>query len=227
MIPPNSSLRIIGDVHGDTIAFSIAAQTDHFVIQLGDLVDEGPDTPGTLKIMFDLIARNRGVFVLGNHDFKLLRALRGDAVTKPPYLVRTIDELTPALSEQAQVEIRRAPAWIRHGNNIFVHGGFHPAMLAEAPPEFPAGRPGPLLARAIYGQTTGRVTGAGKPERLIDWIDEVPAHITVYCGHDRRSMDGRPYVRTGRKGGKTIFLDTGAGKGGHLSWIDIPAPASN
>jgi protein phosphatase len=151
MIDPSSSLRVIGDVHGDTKAFAIAAQTDHFIIQLGDLVDEGPDTNGTLEIMFDLIAKNRGLFILGNHDFKLLRALRGDDVSKPPYLLRTVNELTPPLSAQAQAEISRAPAWVRIKDTLFVHGGFHPAMLTEAPPEFPPGRPGPLLARALYG----------------------------------------------------------------------------
>ncbi len=83
------------------------------------------------------------------------------------------------------------------------------------------GRPGPLLARALYGQTTGRVTGAGKPERLLRWVEDIPANMTVYCGHDRRSADGRPYIKTNRNGGRAIFLDTGAGKGGHLSWMDI------
>jgi protein phosphatase len=223
MISATSGLRIIGDVHGDTAAFAIAAQTDHFVIQLGDLVDEGPDTPGALEIMFDLISNDRGLFVLGNHDFKLLRALRGDTVNKPPYLLKTISELSEPLAARAQAEIRRAPAWVRHNDAIFVHGGFHPAMLFEPPPPFPNGRPSALLARAIYGQTTGRVTQAGKPERVITWVDEIPRHITVYCGHDRRSTDGRPYIKTGAKGGTVVFLDTGAGKGGHLSWIDVPA----
>lgn len=45
--------------------------------------------------------------------------------------------------------------------------------------------------------------------------------MTVYCGHDRRSSNGRPYVRRGSAGGTAVFLDTGAGKGGHLSWIDL------
>ena len=225
MIPPCPGLRVIGDVHGDSKAFALAAETDYFIIQLGDLVDDGPDTTGALEIMFGLIAKNRGLFVLGNHEFKLLRALRGDAVAKPPYLLKTISELSPALSIQAQAEILQAPAWIRHDDIIFVHGGFHPAMLFEPPPHLAGGRPGALLARAIYGQTTGRVTGAGRPERLIAWVDEIPEHITVYCGHDRRSADGRPYIKTGAKGGKAVFLDTGAGKGGHLSWIDIPNAA--
>ena len=29
------------------------------------------------------------------------------------------------------------------------------------------------------------------------------------------------YIRRGAMGGKAVFLDTGAGKGGHLSWIDL------
>jgi protein phosphatase len=223
MIPANRPLRIIGDVHGDAKAFAIAAETDNFIIQLGDLVDDGLDTPGALKIMFKLIDEKRGLFVLGNHDFKLVRALRGDTVTKPPYLLKTIAELSEALTARTKAEVMRAPAWITHKNLVFLHGGFHPAMLNLPPPLFPTGRPDALLARAIYGQTTGRVTGAGKPERLITWADEIPADITVYCGHDRRSQDGRPYLKTGTKGGKVVFLDTGAGKGGHLSWIDIPA----
>jgi protein phosphatase len=52
-------------------------------------------------------------------------------------------------------------------------------------------------------------------------VDRIPAGVTVYCGHDQRSSDGRPYVRKGAAGGRAVFLDTGAGKGGHLSWIDL------
>jgi protein phosphatase len=61
----------------------------------------------------------------------------------------------------------------------------------------------------------------GFPERSLRWVDHIPPGITVYCGHDRRSSNGRPYVRHGTAGGKAVFLDTGAGKGGHLSWIDL------
>jgi protein phosphatase len=221
MIPPNCGLRIIGDVHGDAKAFAAAAETDLFIIQLGDLVDDGPDTPGALEIMFRLIDEKRGLFLLGNHDYKLARALRGDSVFKPPYLHRTLSELTPPMAERAMSEIMQAPAWLNHGDLFFVHGGFHPAMRSTAPPPFPQGRPESLMARALFGQTTGRVTGGGKPERLIAWVNAVPSNVTVYCGHDRRSTDDRPYIKLGAQGGTTVFLDTGAGKGGHLSWIDI------
>ncbi len=84
MIPPKIPLRIVGDVHGDSRAFAAAAETDRFLIQLGDLVDDGPDTPGVLRIMFRLLDEKRGLFLLGNHDFKLARALRGDKVRGEP-----------------------------------------------------------------------------------------------------------------------------------------------
>ena len=222
-IPAGRTLRIVGDVHGDARGFAAAAETDRFIVQLGDLVDDGPDTPGALGLMLRLQDERRGLFLLGNHDFKLARALRGDAVHGGEPLRRTLEELTPALAERSFAAITTAPAWLNLGPYLFVHGGFHPAMRKQPAPAFPAGRPEPLLARALYGQTTGRTTGAGRPERLLDWVDSIPADVTVYCGHDRRSADGRPYIRAGTAGGQAVFLDTGAGKGGHLSWIDLPA----
>ena len=212
---------MVGDVHGDSIGFAAAAASGDFIVQLGDLVDDGPDTPGALTLMFRLIDEGRGLFLLGNHDFKLARALRGDPVHRGDSLRRTLAELPAALAGRALREITAAPAWIATPKALFVHGGYHPAMRELAAPAFPAGRPEPLLARALYGQTTGRTTGAGRPERALGWVDAIAPGFTVYCGHDRRSTDGRPYVRTNRAGGRAVFLDTGAGKGGHLSWIDL------
>lgn len=222
-LPAGRALRVVGDVHGDAKGFAAALATDRFIVQLGDLVDDGPDTPGVLRMMFGLIDAGDGLFILGNHDFKLARALRGDAVQRGPVLEATIAALDTVLAARARDEIMKAPAWIVTPDALFVHGGFHPAMLTVAPPAFPARRPDGLLACALYGQTTGRVTGAGKPERVLDWVERIPAGMTVYCGHDQRSPDGRPRHYANERGGSAIFTDTGAGKGGHLSWIDLPA----
>ncbi len=222
MIPTNLPLRVVGDVHGDAKGFAAAAATDRFVIQLGDLVDDGPDTPGALRIMFRLMDQRKGLFLLGNHDFKLARALRGDKVQLSPAMRATIKILEPELKARLRDEAQRAPGWLAAVPLFFVHGGFHPGMLTEPSPPFPQGRANALLARALYGQPTGRVTGSGKPERSLAWVNSIPDGMTVYCGHDRRSADGRPLTLHGRNGGRAIFLDTGAGKGGHLSWIDLP-----
>jgi protein phosphatase len=79
------------------------------------------------------------------------------------------------------------------------------------------------MARALYGQPTGRIQDDGYPDRSLAWTQRIPAGLTVYCGHDQRGTDGRPWRCCNAAGGVAVFLDTGAGKGGHLSWIDLPA----
>ena len=223
-IPPGAHLRVVGDVHGDFVGFGYAAAaSDRFIIQLGDLADHGPDSAGVLRLMFRLIDEGRGLFLLGNHDLKLARTLDGQKMRDDRVVQATITQLEEPLRARALQEVARAPAWVRHGDAIFVHGGFHTEMLDREAPLFGLDRPRGPLARALYGEPTGRMQADGFPERSLRWVDRIPAGLTVYCGHDRRSTDGRPYVRHGALGGRAVFLDTGAGKGGHLSWIDLPA----
>ncbi|MCX8133292.1 MAG: metallophosphoesterase [Roseococcus sp.] len=230
-----TGLRVVGDVHGDSAAFAAALEgarsARRFVLQLGDLTDYGPDAPGALRLAFAMQDAGEGVFLLGNHDHKLRRALAGARVrVAAEGLGRTLDQLAlaadgEALAAEALRRFADAPAWLRIGPWFFVHAAFHPAMLVEASPEA-AGRrrPDGPLARALYGQVTGRTGADGFPERVLHWLDQVPAGITVYCGHDQRSQNGRPLPVKGRLGGMAVFLDTGAGKGGHLSWLDLPFP---
>jgi len=226
VIPFGRALRIVGDVHGDARAFAAALETDRFVIQLGDLTDYGPDSATTLEMALRMRETGRGLFLLGNHDLKLVRAITGRQVRIDPPLAATLAALPQALRERAAPMLEQAPAWLLQGNRFFVHGGFHTAMLEEAPPPVPEGRVTGVLARALYGEHTGRIQPDGYPERSLRWVDRIPHGLTVYCGHDRRSTDGRPYIRTNAAGGVAVFVDTGAGKGGHLSWIDLP-PASS
>ncbi len=220
-IPPGAALRIVGDVHGDAVAFSYAAETDRFIVQLGDLTDYGPDSAGALAIMFRVIDQHRGLFLLGNHDHKLARMLAGRPVRPDEHLEATLAQLDTPVRERARQEIARAPVWIRRGDILLVHGGFHTEMLEQPPPVLGPGRATGATARALFGEPTGRTRPDGYPERSLHWVDRIPAGITVYCGHDRRSLTGRPFIKTGALGGKAVFLDTGAGKGGHLSWIDL------
>jgi protein phosphatase len=212
---------VVGDVHGDARGFALAVQTDRFVVQLGDLADGGEDSAGVWRMALELQEHGRGMFLLGNHDHKLARLLSGRAVKADAALRATAAQLDEALRGRTLAAILRAPAWLRHGRAFFVHGGFHTTMLHHAPPPFGGKVEGPL-ARALFGQTTGRRQPDGYPERVLGWVDHIPPGMTVYCGHDRRSQDGRPWTARGAAGGAAVFLDTGAGKGGHLSWIDLP-----
>jgi hypothetical protein len=220
-VPTDRPLRVVGDVHGDAVAFAHAVATDRFIIQLGDLVDHGPNSAEVLRIAFRLLDEGRGMFVLGNHDRKLGRALAGRKMRADPPLEQTLRQLDPALKERALHEISVAPAWLVRGHVGFVHGAFHTGMLHQPPPPG-LERVSHLLSRALFGEVSGRMQPDGFPERRISWIDHIPSGFTVYCGHDCRSTDGRPWRKTGRAGGTAVFVDTGAGKGGHLAWIDLP-----
>ncbi|MFT8718865.1 metallophosphoesterase [Acetobacter sp.] len=221
----NRPIRVVGDVHGDLEAFRHAVATERFIIQLGDLVDYGPESAGTLRLMADIVQQGRGLFLLGNHDRKLGRALMGRKLRRDAPLEATINQLfephNADVLEMALPLLRQTPTWLKLGRRIFVHAAFHTGMLGESSP------PGlenvsPLLSRALFGEVTGRTQSDGYPERRLNWVDHIPAGHTVYCGHDRRSTDGRPWVKHGRNGGVAVFVDTGAGKGGHLAWIDLP-----
>ena len=220
-IPPDAKLRVIGDVHGDATGFAYALATDRFVVQLGDIADHGPDSAGTLRMMFDRVEQGSGLFILGNHDLKLARTLAGEPVRTEPVVQATIAQMDDPLKQRAVRLIAEAPVWLQHRNALFVHGGFHTVMLEHPSPVHGLNRPHGPVARALYGEPTGRIQPDGYPERSLRWVDRIPHGVTVYCGHDRRSTDGRPYIRRGVLGGKAVFLDTGAGKGGHLSWIDL------
>src|SRR5208283_5388648 len=97
VIPSDAKVRVVGDVHGDAIGFTYAIATDRFIVQLGDLPDHGPDSAGTLRMMFDLVERGRGLFLLGNHDLKLARVLSGEHARIDSVLQATIDQMDDAL----------------------------------------------------------------------------------------------------------------------------------
>jgi len=230
-----SGIRVVGDVHGEasSLAAAIAGASDAglFLVQLGDLTDYGPDSPAVLRLAFGMLDDEAGVFLLGNHDHKLRRALTGARVRSPPEAThRTLEQLHaapdgPELASRAVTEIGQAPAWWRLGPLLFVHAAFHPGMLLEPPhPEAGARKPDAITSRALFGQVTGGTAQDGYPERVLHWVEGIPKGLTVYCGHDQRSHDGRPWATSGRGGGGAIFMDTGSGKGGHLSWVDLPLP---
>src|SRR3954452_2884432 len=109
VIPPGAKVRVVGDVHGDAAAFAYAIATDRFIVQLGDLVDHGPNSAKAMRMMFDLVERGRGLFILGNHDLKLARVLAGDHVRSELTVQATIAQMDDRLKERAVRLIAEAP----------------------------------------------------------------------------------------------------------------------
>lgn len=81
---PDGPLDIIGDVHGELavleklllhISRRARGERRHLVF-VGDLVDRGPDSPGVLRRVRQLVQEGLASCVLGNHELNLLRASR-------------------------------------------------------------------------------------------------------------------------------------------------------
>lgn len=236
LIDGRAGLRVIGDVQGQSDEFAVAireARRNNLgVLQLGDITDRGPDSPGAIRLMLDLLDRGDGAFIGGNHDLKFMRWAQGRNVQIDARgLAGTICQLEEAsdgnsLREEFSRACAAAPVWLHTGKDFFVHGAFDVRMLQylEGPTlENIRSLDSSIVNSAIYAETDGTKTESGLPVRTYNWVDAIPRGLTVHVGHDVRSTT-HIVEQIGRGGGTAVFLDTGAGgKNGPLSWKDIPA----
>src|SRR5271170_1789104 len=94
---------IVGDVHGcfDELTSLLAKlgykesvpQGDRRLLFVGDLIDRGPHNQRVLRLVLDLRAKGLADCILGNHDFRLLRALRKEPVKRTKNLRRTLKQI--------------------------------------------------------------------------------------------------------------------------------------
>jgi len=114
---------IIGDVHGcfaelvqllRTLGYAerdgssgvrkFAPPNGRKAIFLGDLVDRGPNSPGVLRIVMQMVEDGHAFCVPGNHDTKLMRKLRGREVQLTHGIAETLSQLEKEPAEfRAQV----------------------------------------------------------------------------------------------------------------------------
>lgn len=238
-VPPaflagRTGLRVVGDIHGDPAiveALAEARARNMAVVSLGDITDRGPQSVLALQEVARAERAGNLVMVPGNHDWKFARWAMGNRVSISAGLEETIAGIEAAADAEAlKAEFLRlvltARLWHRIGPFVFVHAALHPSMVTLAPftlgDRAAAKEHRSLVDLALYGEVTGRADD-GLPNRSYGWIDRVPAGITAVVGHDY--LADHVVRQVGALGGRTIHLDTGAGKGGRLSWIDIPIDA--
>jgi len=192
----------IGDVHGcasefEELLIALDLEPEDRVIQLGDLVNRGPDSKGVLEI-----ARQYQVeAILGNHELRLLRAQFGG---KKGDLKDYDQETIRALSKKDWEFLKKLPKF-RHEPSIdvvMVHGGFLPNR--------------PWMSQDVDTITSIQVIDKkGKPAKRSDapeakpWADYWGGKPFVIYGHTPRA---NTLERTG-----SIGIDTGCVYGGHLT----------
>ncbi len=122
----------IGDVQGcaeqlEALLAQIDAQSpDADLIFLGDLVNRGPDSLGTLRKIQALGKRAR--IVLGNHDLHLLAVAHG---IRQPNRADTVTDILSAPDRDSLLDwLRHQPMALREADYLLVHAGVLPQWRA-------------------------------------------------------------------------------------------------
>jgi protein phosphatase len=221
---------VIGDVHGcrteleallgrlgyqivrDDEGRAVDAEPPHGrrAIFLGDLVDRGPDSPGVLRLVMGMVTNAHAIAVPGNHEAKLVRALRGRNVTTSHGLAETLEQMAAESADFRDAVEQFCDGLVSHlildeGRLVVAHAGLKEAYHGRA-----SGR---VRSFALYGDTTGETDEFGLPVRY-PWANEYRGRAMVLYGHTP--------TPTAEWINNTICLDTGCVFGGNLTALRYP-----
>jgi protein phosphatase len=217
---------VIGDVHGcydelaellgrlgytvDADGGSARHPERRTAVFVGDLVDRGPATAAVLRLVMGMTAEGSGLSVTGNHEAKLLRALRGRNVTVSHGLAESLAQLAAEPPEFTQRVAEFLDRLLGHlvfddGKLVVAHAGLPEAMHGRASAA--------VRAFALYGDTTGETDSYGLPVRY-PWAEDYRGRAMVVYGH---TPVPEPVWVNG-----TICLDTGCVFGGKLTALRYP-----
>ncbi|MDX6252920.1 MAG: hypothetical protein QOF10_6280 [Kribbellaceae bacterium] len=180
------------------------------VVFVGDLVDRGPDTPGVLRLVMGMVAAGHAFCVPGNHEDKLLRALRGKNVKVTHGLEESLAQLAAEPEEFRTAVETFIDGLISHyvfddGKLVVSHAGLVERMHGRT-----SGR---VRAFCLYGETTGETDEFGLPLRY-PWANDYRGRAMVVYGHTPTPEP--EWINN------TICLDTGCVFGGALTALRYP-----
>ncbi|MCL2091303.1 MAG: polynucleotide kinase-phosphatase [Micrococcales bacterium] len=221
---------VIGDVHGclpelrtllgdlgwqivqDGAGRAVGAQhpEGRTAVFVGDLVDRGPDTPGVLRLVMGMVADGTALCVSGNHEAKLVRALKGAKVQVKHGLAESLAQIDAEGDDFRASALTFMDGLISHfvlddGRLVVAHAGLKEAYHGRS-----SGR---VRSFALYGDTTGETDEYGLPVRF-PWATEYRGSATVVYGHTPTLVP--EWVNN------TICLDTGVVFGGSLTALRYP-----
>jgi len=212
---------VIGDVHGcreelEELLGKLGYRPDgshpagRTAVFVGDLVDRGPDTPGVLRLVMAMAARGDALVVCGNHEQKLVRALRGRKVRMAHGLAESLEQLA-AQGDEFRAEVEAfCDGLIAH---YVLDGGKLVVAHAGLPEQYHGRASGRVRSVALYGDTTGETDEYGLPVRY-PWARDYRGSAMVLYGHT-------PTPEVEWING-TLCLDTGCVFGGKLTALRYP-----
>ncbi|MEP3276515.1 MAG: polynucleotide kinase-phosphatase [Stappiaceae bacterium] len=223
---------IIGDIHGcfeetctllETLGYRLDPVADDVetlisarhpegrtVLFVGDITDRGPRNVDSLRLVMGMCREGTGKCVVGNHDYKLNKWLKGRKVTAKHGLQETIDELE-ATSDKFRKMVGdflydlRSHFWLADGRLVVAHAGLKEEMHGRGSSE--------IRNFAMFGDTTGERDEYGLPVRL-NWGRDYKGAADVVYGHTP--------VLNAEWLNNTICIDTGCVFGGKLTALRWP-----
>jgi len=213
---------VVGDIHGCYNEFKsligVAKEKygeDLIIISVGDTIDRGDYNLKTLLYTIELYYQKEYYEVKSNHLDKFVRWLKGNNVNISYGMQKTVSEFL-GLNKNLQEELREKiisyyealPLYIVVNNNLVVaHAGIKDEFIGRADKQ--------VKSFVLYGETTGKYTEKGFPERK-DWtkdrkVDKNSPKI-VY-GH---VVFDEPYINNLCYG-----IDTGACLGNKLTAYNL------
>jgi protein phosphatase len=180
------------------------------LIFLGDLVDRGPGTPEVLRLVSSMVQAGQAFCVPGNHDIKLVKALRGRDVKLTHGLADSMRQLEKESPEFRQVMAKFLDGLISHyvfddGKLVVAHAGLKESMQGRGS--------GAVREFALFGETTGETDEFGLPVRY-NWAADYRGKALVVYGH---TPQPEPLWLN-----NTVNIDTGCVFGGSLTALRYP-----
>ncbi|HEY7669856.1 MAG TPA: metallophosphoesterase [Hyphomicrobium sp.] len=177
---------------------------------VGDLVDRGPNAPDVVRIAIAMAERRQAFAVIGNHDDRFLRWLKGHEVKPTHGLERTVAQFageSEAFRKEARAFLQGLPSylWLEDGRLVVAHAGLKERMLGRNTAE--------VRRFCIYGDISGKLDAEGLPERF-NWAIDYRGEPTVVYGHT-------PVPEPAWQG-NSVCIDTGCVFGNRLSALRWP-----
>ncbi|MFC5862507.1 polynucleotide kinase-phosphatase [Acidicapsa dinghuensis] len=224
----NGPFDIIGDVHGcfdelvelmSKLGYEVTATNETYAVTspagrklvfVGDLVDRGPGTVQVLRLVSAMVEWDQAFCVPGNHDIKLVRALRGRDVKRTHGLAETMEQLEGETQEFRNHVSKFLDGLVSHyvfdnGNLVVAHAGLKESMQGRGS--------GAVREFALFGETTGETDEFGLPVRY-NWAADYRGKALVMYGHTP--------VPEPLSLNNTINIDTGCVFGGKLTAFRYP-----
>jgi protein phosphatase len=188
----------------------ITAPEGRTAVFVGDFTDRGPDNIRTLLVVMAMVHAGTALAVPGNHDDKLMRALRGVQVKMTNGLDRTLQELAAAGEEMRELVrnfLGELPSHLvlDEGRLVVVHAGLPQELHGTDTPQ--------TRDIALFGTPTGQRDQYGI-KILVDWSHNYHGDAVVVWGH--LPIGEAVWINN------TIDIDTGCVHGGSLTALRYP-----